>query len=546
MKARKEEPDVELYRPPSRLASLDRPLSIGIFCLALLVRAAYVKQLSGSPLWDDLPVDLAYYRDWALRIAGGAGEGREVFEQSPLYAYFLAALFKVFGPGLMAPRLVQIAVGSATCVLAYRIGGIALSPAAGLAAGLMGAVYGPLLFYDAMLMKEVLAVFFLTASTWLLLKGAGSDRGTLALSGLLLGLGALVRDNLILVAPVIALWLLVDPWLGPLRARRGRLREGLARGVSFAAGVSLAVAPVAVRNYHVSGDLVLLTAGGGEVFYIGNNARADGRYAPPPFVRAGAVVEHEDFRVEAARRLGRPAGSLSRKEASDFWLSQGLSWIRANPGDWLGLMGRKLLTFWNHYELPDNHSYDHHRRLLPILELPLLTFRWLAPMAAAGVVLSAARWRSALGLYAIGAGYLGSVLLFFNFGRFRMPLVPLLLVFAGHGLVETAAAIRARRWTRAAMVAAVFAAALAATGIDLEDDPLHVGQSRAQAAELLRRAGRVQEADVESREAVRLLEAFFTRRGGSLLGLEHGVPAPGRPGRPDLGAGFYLVLALCQ
>jgi tetratricopeptide (TPR) repeat protein len=542
-----------MYEAPSPLARYDRVFGWLIFGVALLLRAAYLKGLHESPLWADLPVDLGYYRDWALRIAAGEWSHGELFEQSPLYAYLLALIFKVAGPGLLAPRLLQIVVGSITCVLIARIGRRLLSPGAGLAAGLLAAVYGPFLFYDGMLMKEVFAVFFMTAMLDQLTASNGSQRGLLATAGLCLGLGALVRDNLILVAPAVALWLVLDPWLGGAPAGRepgrgprmtgGRVREGLGRAAAFAAGALLVIAPMTLRNYHVSGDIVPLTTGGGEVFYIGNNENADGRYTPPPFVRASASQEHEDFRIEAARRLGVPRAELSRKDASDYWLAQGLAWIRANPGDFAALAGRKLLIFWNHYELPDNHSYAQHRRLLAILQLPLLTFALLVPLAAAGAALTASRWRDLLVLYLVGAGYVASVMLFFNFGRFRLPVIPILMVLAGGALAWLPSVVRLRRLHALgpALAAALVAALLAAP--DLEDDPVHLGQMQAQTAELLKRAGRPREAEPESIEAIAKIEGFFTARGGRLSAEGHGVPPPGAEGRPPLGASFYAALA---
>ncbi|HET9480883.1 MAG TPA: glycosyltransferase family 39 protein [Candidatus Polarisedimenticolia bacterium] len=519
MSRRGADPDpFEMHRPESPLAAWDRAIGWGIFMLALLARAAYLKQLRGSPLWDDLPVDLGYYRDWALRIAAGSSERAELFEQSPLYAWFLAGVFRLFGDGLTAPRLIQIVVGAATCVLIYRTGRLLLSPGSGLAAGLLAALYGPFLFYDGMLMKEVFAVFFVTLALLAIARGSASHRGMLAAAGLFLGLGALVRDNLILVALPVAAWLLVEPWLAATPGRTtARARDGLERSAAFAIGLLLVVGPVTARNYRVSGEFVPLTTGAGEVFYIGNNPAADGRYAPPPFVRAAAAVEHEDFRLEAARRLGRPPGTVSRKESSDYWLDQGLGWIRAHPGDFAILVLRKLSLFWNHYELPDNHSYDHHRRLMPILSLPLPVFGLIAPLAAAGIVLSADRWRRLMPLYVLGAGYLASVMLFFVFGRFRLPIVPVLLVFGGHAVAAAGAALlpatRPRRLARLSLAAAVAVAAWLFVAIDREDDPVHVGQSRGRLAELLLRAGRLQEADAESAAALRLVDRFRAQAG---------------------------------
>ncbi len=542
-----------LYEGPGPLAGQERIVGWLVFGAALLMRLAYLKLLHDSPLWADLPVDLGYYRDWALAIASGKWGGGELFEQSPLYAWILAVLYTLFGPGLLAPRLLQILVGSITCVLIVRVGRRVISPGAGLAAGLLAAFYGPFLFYDGMLMKEVYAVFFMAAMLDQLTASNGSQRGVLATAGLCLGLGALVRDNLILVAPWVALWLMIDPWVGGMppgwdpafrgsRMTSGRVREGFARVAAFAAGTLIVVAPVAARNYHVSGRLVLLTTGGGEVFYIGNNERADGRYSPPPFVRAAAVEEHEDFRVEAARRLGVPRASLTRQDSSAFWFREGLAWIRGHPADFAALLGRKLMIFWNHYELPDNQSYDQHRRLLPILRLPLLTFGVLTSLAAAGLALLALRWRDLLPLLLIEAGYVASVMLFFNFGRFRMPAIPVLLVLAGGGLARLVPAIRWRNVRGVLRFAVAGLAMLALAFVDLEDDPVHRAQGAAQTAELLRRAGRLEEADRESAAAVRDLEAFIVSEGGTLGLGGHGVPAAGKAGRPDLGASFYAVL----
>ncbi len=536
-----DEPPI-LYEARDRLARFDRHFLWMVFGLALLLRAAYLKQLVGSPLWGDLPVDLGYYRDWALRIASGEWMGHGLFQWSPFYAYYLAIVFKLFGAGLMAPRLIQIVVGSLTCVLIYRTGRQLFSTGAGLAAGLMAAAYGPFLFYDGMLMKEVFTVFFLTATLYQIVVASGSQRGMLATAGLTLGFGTLVRDNLILLAPALAIWMAIDPWLGGVTLGRDRLREGMSRVLAFGFGLLLVLGPLAARNYHVTGRFVLLRAGGGENFYIGNNPEADGHYVPPPFLRATGGNELEDFRREAARRLGLPLDEVSAADSSDYWFRQGLSWIGHHPVGYAVLLVRKFLLFFNHYELPDNQSYAHHRRLLPILQLPLLTFGLLLPLAAAGIALSALRWRDLLVLYVTGGAYAGTVMLFFNFGRFRLPIVPVLMLFAGYAVIGAAAVLRQAGYGRIALAALAGLLAFGLVGLDLENDPVYLGQSHAQLAELLLRSGRPGEADAESRESIRLLEGFYAESGGALGEGGHGVSPRGSSSRPDLGATFYVVL----
>jgi tetratricopeptide (TPR) repeat protein len=361
----------------------------------------------------------------------------------------------------------------------------------------------------------------------------------LLLAGLLLGLASLVRDNLILLAPLLALWLIVDLRVRP-RLDAGRLQEAAVRVGCFTAGVLIAVLPVTARNGFVSGDWVLLTSGGGEVFYIGNNSQADGTYAPPAFVRASSGVEHEDFRREAARRLGH---AVTRREASDYWLGEGIRWITAHPLDYAILLGRKVLVFLNGYEQPDNQSFDHHRIFVPLLaRLP--TWTALLPLAAAGAVLSLPAWRDLLPLYLIGGGYAATVMLFFNFGRFRMPLVPILLVLAGEAIVEIPAIlVRRRSLARAGPALAAAAAAGLAALLPIGNDALHRGQSDAELAALMAQAGRWDEAAALSRSGIDLLESVYTGAGGHLAAGGHGVAPPGDRSRPELSPSYYDVLS---
>jgi 4-amino-4-deoxy-L-arabinose transferase-like glycosyltransferase len=251
-----------MYEPPGLMAMWHRGFAWMIFMLALLMRAAFLKQLEGSALWEHLPGDAGYYRDWALHIAAGDPVATGAFERSPLCAYMLAGVFRYLGPGLMAPRLLQAVIGAATCVLIYWIGRKVLSPAAGLAAGLIAAIHGPSLLRDAAITPDALALFFCAAALHQIFTANGSQRGLLTTSGLCLGLSALARGPMLLLAPVVALWLMLDPWLGGGRWTE-RAKESAGRLAAFAIGLALVLAPVAARNYHASSDFVLMATGAG-------------------------------------------------------------------------------------------------------------------------------------------------------------------------------------------------------------------------------------------------------------------------------------------
>src|SRR6185369_12215986 len=134
-------------------------------------------------------------------------------------------------------------------------------------------------------------------------------------AGVLAGVLALLRENALLIAPLLAL----------LAYRRNLLRHGGA----FLLGTALALLPVALRNAWVGGEPLPTTSQGGVNFYIGNNAQADGTYRPiVPGKQIPALERREPARL-AEQILGR---RLSAGEVSRYWFGRALAWARANPG----------------------------------------------------------------------------------------------------------------------------------------------------------------------------------------------------------------------
>src|SRR5207247_5299210 len=121
----------------------------------------------------------------------------------------------------------------------------------------------------------------------------------------------------------------------------GRNARDAASACLFSAlGAAAGILPVTLRNFAVGHEFALLTTGGGEVFYIGNNPDANGRYLPPPFVHADPAREHDDFIAKAGELSGE---KLTPGESSRYWLHQGPSWIASHPGDWGRLVLSKLI-----------------------------------------------------------------------------------------------------------------------------------------------------------------------------------------------------------
>jgi tetratricopeptide (TPR) repeat protein len=426
----------------------------GACALALVLRLVYVFQIKGSTLVQPDDLDPGFYYRWGQEIASGNWLGKEPFVQSPLYAYLLGILMKIVGTGVGPILVVQSLIGTGTVLLTYLAGRRLFGHGHGVAAAVLIALYGPFIFEEGMVMKTFLSPF-LTLALLLMLDKAGGAEGPraarlFAVAGIVYGLTTLDRDNFILLAPVLAGLALV---LGG-----GANRRGLRAAGAFTLGTVLMIAPVTLRNWIVSHEFVLLTTGGGEVFFIGNNADANGLYVPPPFVRPDPRYEHADFIARAGEITGHP---MTPMQSSWFWFREGAKFIAEEPLSWLRLLGRKLVHFWNFYELPDNLDYDILQRFSPLLSalngtfpppgwrtlavpaggswapvrLHLYsTFGTVAPLGLFGILLTWRRWRRYLPLYILVFGYMGTVLLFFNFSRFRVPIVPILALFAAPAL----------------------------------------------------------------------------------------------------------------
>ena len=410
-----------------------------VFAFAALVRLAYVLEIKDTLLFACPMGDGFVYDRWAARIAQGHWLGEEVFGAAPLYPYFLATLYAAFGHDLLVVRVVQCLLGAASCVLLAAAGSRSFSPRVGAVAGLLLAVYAPALFFDGLIQKSSLDLFLTCLLLYVLGRmGDTPGRGWAFAGGATLGCLTLNRENALILAPLLGLWL--------LRRSRGVSPRGRWVGLAaFGAGLLVVLLPVGARNWLVGGEFHLTTPNLGGNLYLGNNERADGRYVPfrewrdhAPSARldsADLFAEGQDGMELAEEALGRRP---SHEEASRYWSRRALEFIRQHPGAWLLLTARKCLLIWNANELADSEepeAYGDHSLVLRAL-WPVSHFGVLAPLAIAGMVCSRASRGRLVPLYLVLLGFTSSVALFYVLARYRYPLVPVLALFASAFLRE--------------------------------------------------------------------------------------------------------------
>lgn len=442
-----------------------------IFTVAISVRLLHLWQIKPSPFFDVLLGDASGYDEWARRLAAGDWIGTEVFYQAPLYPYFVGAVYAVFGRDLLILRVIQALIGSASCALLGLAGARLFSRPVGLIAGFGLALYAPAIFFDSLLQKSVLDMFFVCLGLWLTSRVIGGDAtGTTWISlGLAMGGLALTRENALVFIAVIVAWIIVRTGTGtrPL----GTLGTVGTLG-TFALGLAVVLLPVAARNYGVGGGFYLTTSQFGSNLYIGNNAHADGTYASIRAGRGAPEFERQDAREVAEQAVGH---SLTPAAVSSYWTGEVVEYIITHPGDWLRLMARKVVLLVNAAEMLDTESQASYADWSWPLRLGgfIGHFGLLVPLAAFGVIATWPDRRRLWVLHALAFAYAASVVLFYVFARYRYPLVPFLLLYAAAGLVAAfdsqprsfrtwLLAHGWRSWRPATVTAAVVAAAVLA------------------------------------------------------------------------------------
>lgn len=426
------------------------PGLIAILVVALLARGWAHPQMSEAADTFAPIIDSEAYLLQALRVADGGDISEGVYFQAPLYPWLLGLTLWATGvPGvtgaerveevptetvrraLESGRSLNLILGLIAVLLIARVAQVLYGDGAALAAGLLAAAYAPFVFYEGLLLKANLSLVFLP---WAVLAGAralrlGSPRA-LVWAGIALGLGGLVRGNLHVVAWLGAAGVLVFGF--PIRGSTVRWRAAGA----LVLGVALAVSPVVVRNSVVAGRAVLSTAAGGTAFYLCNRAENDtGIIQHTDLNRQVPAHEAEDWRALAESRSGR---ALAPSEVSSYWFGQALSEIGADPGHWLFTELRKLALLFSRHEAPDNTMPSFAEDEVDWLRVSPSRYATLLPLALGGMLLawrrrrreppSAGRTLLALAL----AGYAASLLLFIVTSRFRLPLAPLVIVYAGY------------------------------------------------------------------------------------------------------------------
>lgn len=428
-----------MLKPSYQINNKDILAVFIIFILALSVRAVYFNDFRNTDAYPILAYSDGYsYFLWGKDIASGDIWGRLAFMKWPLYAYFLGFLFKMFGSNVTLVYALQFILGAVNCLLVYFIAKAIFNRVVAFFAALFCVWYAVFIFYDSLLIYNTLSLFLnslLFLSFWYI-KDFPSKKNLFWL-GLLSGICTITQASILIFSILAAGWIL---WRGRLSVRK------LIYSFScFCLGLSIVIGAVILRNYLVERDFVIIAGNTGFNFYSGNSPKADGLFYSPLNIALNQDGMFRDAKVIARAAEGR---DLKTSEVSRFWFNKSVVFIKSEPLSYLKLLFRKLKFLFSTREFFHEVEYYSIMDKVSIFKIMFMDLRFILPFAFLGMFLNLRNFRKTAMLYLALITMSFSIILFFVTTRYRLAMVPFLIIFAASGVFTMGEALRRRSYVR--------------------------------------------------------------------------------------------------
>jgi len=404
-----------------------------IFIVALVLRLIWVSRLSNDLPW----ADERDYAATARHLAAGEGFISTSFRATPVVPFYLSLVFRVVGENFAVARIGQCVLGALTCWLLYLIAGRLFGPWAALVSGLCLAIYPFHIYLAGVFYPECMVSFFLTVTVYLAIRCRESQTplGLALVVGVVLGVTALARGTYLACIPCVGL-----AWL--YGAQGDWRRRGLLCG-ALALGAMAAILPWTLRNHHVYGRWLPVSSGFGMMLWRANNELATGdpsdrhldpRNAEwtarletvPPSTRQ--AVEEKYAGVVARLRVREAEVGDEHLGTDDVLGAVAREYIVTQPLKLVQRAGRRLVG-WLKAFTETKTKNEHTGRRSAIIAA--VSFYPILILGLIGMGLGWPRRRELALLYLVIAAITLVHLLLTVTTRYRLPLDPFLMVFAG-------------------------------------------------------------------------------------------------------------------
>ena len=403
-----------------------------LFLIVLFLLASFLRILYAFYLKGDIPVsDAAGYDVLGLNILK-YGEyafqpGIPTAHRTPIYPLFLSGVYFLFGHSYLAVRIIQSLIGGLTCIIIYFIGKKTVNKNVGFIAATISIFYPFFIYYTGYLLVETLVTFLLAVAIyWLITSVEKPDWKNLSLSGVFMGLAALCKPTAFVFVPFSVLGFLVI-----LGIRKVSTYRNIAIYLLF---FILTLFPWISRNYIVFQRIIPSTTQLGYALLDGSmlfNAEHQWR------------IEQE----EQTNPVLLKGKELSEIERDDYYTREALKFIRHNPKHMLKLALWKFLKFWRLYPHTESiYTYGHSKTLLVLISL--LSYGILLPFSIIGIMFSIRKWKQFTFFYGLIVSFTIIHLIVWSQIRYRLPIMPYMVVFAAFSLNFIIEKARSMKWVK--------------------------------------------------------------------------------------------------
>lgn len=395
----------------------ERRLLAGLLAAAAAARLLYCWGF--SPFEPAAPVsDISWYHSFALSLREHGAllhDGKPSAAREPVYPIFLAGVYSIFGASNPAVWLAQTALGLAIVAMVFSLAERVFSRNVAWAAAVLAAFHPQFIFYTAQPEREILQIFLLLAAVLLMVLACRGESAPLMAGSAVLWAFCPLINSALLPAGLLAAG---GAWL--LGRRRGRDLRGLS---ALYLAVFLAIYALwPLRNYLVFHRFIAGATAGGAHVYVSLVVPNDA---------AGTALEKEYIDQDPVMRA---SSALPEDERDEYFYRAAARWVANHPLRFAGIMLASGIKLWRLY--PYSRDYGVSARV--VQGVSLLSDGWIIPLGLAGLLLAGRRFPEAdlfnLVLFAITLTYM----IFWAVIRYRLPMMPYVLIYAGYALERLA------------------------------------------------------------------------------------------------------------
>ena len=401
--------------------------------VVMLLELAFTFKFIGLHIYD-----ASEYSKIALNLLDGNGytlepEGALILWRPPLYPFFLAGIYSIFGYWHLPVLLIQVIINAMTCTITWYLATNIFNKRTGTLSAVCLAFHPLFVFNGSSAMTESLFTFLLALVVLFLFKSYQSPlRRYFILAGCFIGLASLCRAS----AQFLSVFIFVVLFIKTKQRRIAFVKNYIFLLISMV----LIVSPWTLRNYIVSGgEVIPIDTSKGYTFWEGNQVLTDGHdlEALSREKRLNAESAIADILGIANEPDG--TGNISRiawssKRNSDKLFNEAVQNIYENPIEVVDLLVKKSFRFW--------FSFIEHKYKLQYLIILYHTI--LVSLGIMGLYRSCREHRPVLVLTVIILYFYSIHILSIAYIRYSVPIIPYIIIFACCGALHIGNSIASR------------------------------------------------------------------------------------------------------